>query len=533
MSQTVEVLKARIQEQAERRDATLRETALQRAAAKKINKPQYTPSKSATRIKGESLLKKNLDEERWPGERSHFDIDRDQILFNPNFIRLARKTQVFIGQRNVAFRSRLIHTLEVSQVARGIALEWGLNSDLIEAICLGHDIGQTPFGHSGEMALNACLYEYFIRKYCLDKQEDPATSTSIETGSTAHWDVALFNTIELLLDRHSLEAKSQKEIKEMLSEETYEILRKNHIIEEHTSDGVLTCSLALPRQWILIKGGENKLDELWIQDDDSFLFAHFVHSVRVLLEDQSRSKSDITTHVAYGILAHSWRGAPKEVHFTSKSDHDINLSSDQHETPEAFVVRVADDICFVNSDLNDMDHAGLVPWDDLRGKNEKECLWNLTGIAKPHDAKYPFSSAILNYLEKGFDFKQEFDRSNPKRCYGDTQWRQIQEAKAVISRRLHPLLQPRRRTAKRIIRDLFWLLLRSSATARNVEELAISKYHAYSKVFHGETNDLSDLRKVTDYLAYLTDDEATAIHSALFAPEQDRWAAYFYDVRYD
>ena len=86
--------------------------------------------------------------------RTAFQRDRDRILHSSAFRRLKDKTQVFLAPDNVHLRTRLTHTLEVSQIARTIARSLSLNEDLTEAIALGHDLGHTPFGHAGERALN-------------------------------------------------------------------------------------------------------------------------------------------------------------------------------------------------------------------------------------------------------------------------------------------------------------------------------------------------------------------------------------------
>ncbi|MCD7780349.1 MAG: deoxyguanosinetriphosphate triphosphohydrolase [Candidatus Gastranaerophilales bacterium] len=89
--------------------------------------------------------------------RTEFQRDRDRILHSKAFRRLKHKTQVFFSPYDDHFRTRMTHTLEVSQIARTISRALNLNEDLTEAIALGHDLGHTPFGHSGERVLNELM----------------------------------------------------------------------------------------------------------------------------------------------------------------------------------------------------------------------------------------------------------------------------------------------------------------------------------------------------------------------------------------
>ncbi len=93
--------------------------------------------------------------------RTAFQRDRDRIIHSKSFRRLKHKTQVFLAPFGDHFRTRLTHTLEVSQIARTIAKALRLNEDLTEAIALGHDLGHTPFGHAGEDTLDGLLPEGF------------------------------------------------------------------------------------------------------------------------------------------------------------------------------------------------------------------------------------------------------------------------------------------------------------------------------------------------------------------------------------
>jgi dGTPase len=121
-----------------------------------------------------SVNSKRRREEKKSPVRTEFQRDRDRILHCKSFRRLKHKTQVFISPGGDHFRTRLTHTLEVSQIARTIAKALNLNEDLTEAIAMGHDLGHTPFGHTGERILNELFngfkhYEQSLR--VVDKLE--------------------------------------------------------------------------------------------------------------------------------------------------------------------------------------------------------------------------------------------------------------------------------------------------------------------------------------------------------------------------
>jgi dGTPase len=98
--------------------------------------------------------------EEFKDDRPHFERDRDRIIHCAAFRRLEYKTQVFVNHEGDYYRTRLTHSLEVAQIARGIARNLKLNEELTEAIALAHDLGHTPFGHAGQDALNRLMAPY-------------------------------------------------------------------------------------------------------------------------------------------------------------------------------------------------------------------------------------------------------------------------------------------------------------------------------------------------------------------------------------
>lgn len=107
-------------------------------------------------VSQDNSLGREFSEDKSP-LRNDFQRDRDRIIHSSAFRRLMYKTQVFVNHEGDMFRTRLTHSLEVSQISRGIARSLELNEDLSETIALAHDLGHTPYGHAGQDALNHCM----------------------------------------------------------------------------------------------------------------------------------------------------------------------------------------------------------------------------------------------------------------------------------------------------------------------------------------------------------------------------------------
>jgi len=124
-----------------------------RADLERIERATLAPY--ATRCEGAHATRLHPEEEH--PYRTAFQRDRDRIIHSRAFRRLKHKRQVFLPEVGDHYRTRITHTLEVSQIARTMARALGLNEDLVEAIALGHDLGHTPFGHIGEIVLNEIM----------------------------------------------------------------------------------------------------------------------------------------------------------------------------------------------------------------------------------------------------------------------------------------------------------------------------------------------------------------------------------------
>ncbi|MEA4911228.1 MAG: deoxyguanosinetriphosphate triphosphohydrolase [Oscillospiraceae bacterium] len=177
--------------------------------------------------------------------RTDFCRDRDRILHSKSFRRLKQKTQVFLSPEGDHYRTRMTHTLEVSQIARTLARAVRLNEDLTEAIAMGHDLGHTPFGHAGERALNELCtggfnhYEQSVRVVEVLERDHKGLNLTYETidGIERHTKGAWAQTLEGRAVRHA-----------------DRIAFLNHDVEDAETAGVLSES-DLPKIVTEVLGG--------------------------------------------------------------------------------------------------------------------------------------------------------------------------------------------------------------------------------------------------------------------------------------
>ena len=193
------------------------------------------------------------------GLRTPFQRDRDRIVHCKAFRRLTHKTQVFVAPSGDHYRTRLTHTLEVTQVSRTVARALALNEDLVEAIGLGHDLGHPPFGHVGEEVLDRCLRERFgtsFRHY----------EHSLRVVDSLERDGRGLNLTEAVRDGivgHSGRAAQPATLEGRIVRLVDRVAYINHDIDDAVRAGVLAAA-DLPSAPIVVLGdtGQSRIDML-------------------------------------------------------------------------------------------------------------------------------------------------------------------------------------------------------------------------------------------------------------------------------
>jgi dGTPase len=193
------------------------------------------------------------------GLRTPFQRDRDRIVHCKAFRRLKHKTQVFVLPEGDHYRTRLTHTLEVTQVSRTVARALALNEDLVEAVGLGHDLGHPPFGHIGEEALDNCLTERFGTVFWHNEH-------SVRVVDVLERDGAGLNLTEVVIDGirgHSGRATEPATLEGRIVRLVDRIAYINHDIDDAVRAGVIEPG-DLPREAIAVLGesGPDRIDTL-------------------------------------------------------------------------------------------------------------------------------------------------------------------------------------------------------------------------------------------------------------------------------
>jgi dGTPase len=193
------------------------------------------------------------------GLRTPFQRDRDRIVHSKAFRRLKHKTQVFVAPSGDHYRTRLTHTLEVTQVSRTVARALRLNEDLVEAIGLAHDLGHPPFGHIGEEALDRCLQERFGVSFMHHEQSLRVVDVLERDGQGLNLNQPVRDGIVSHSGRAPEPATLEGKIVRLVDRVAY----INHDIDDAVRAGVLSAD-DLPAEPIEILGptGPRRIDTL-------------------------------------------------------------------------------------------------------------------------------------------------------------------------------------------------------------------------------------------------------------------------------
>ncbi|MGI8716036.1 MAG: deoxyguanosinetriphosphate triphosphohydrolase [Solirubrobacteraceae bacterium] len=193
------------------------------------------------------------------GLRTPFQRDRDRIVHCKAFRRLKHKTQVFVAPSGDHYRTRLTHTLEVTQVSRTVARALALNEDLTEAIGLGHDLGHAPFGHVGEDALDSCLRERFCGGFRHSEQSLRVVD-ELERGGRG---LNLTDPVRDGIVSHSGRSKQPATLEGRIVRLVDRVAYINHDIDDAVRAGVLAAG-DLPTGPLEVLGetGQRRIDTL-------------------------------------------------------------------------------------------------------------------------------------------------------------------------------------------------------------------------------------------------------------------------------
>ena len=252
--------------------------------------------------------------------RTDFQRDRDRIIHSKAFRRLMHKTQVFLSPEGDHYRTRLTHTLEVAQIARTISRILQLNEDLTEAIAMGHDLGHTPFGHSGEKVLNQIHPGGFRHNVQSLRVVEKIEGTSSTRGLNLTWEVR----DGIVNHTGSLKAATLEGQVVNLSDRIAYI---NHDIDDAIRSGAITFDM-LPKKPVAFFGerksqritkmiesvisysdgrdriGMDTVDNKMLLELRSFMFEHVYNNADVKKKDDIKRAEDIIKFLYYYYIDH-------------------------------------------------------------------------------------------------------------------------------------------------------------------------------------------------------------------------------------
>ncbi len=266
--------------------------------------------------------------------RNDFQRDRDRIIHSSAFRRLEYKTQVFVNHEGDMFRTRLTHSIEVSQISRGISRTLGCHEDLAETIALAHDLGHTPFGHAGQDALNNCMkvfggfehnlqslrvVDFLERRYA--SFEGLNLTFESREGILKHCSINNARTLGLIGERFI--QKQQPSLEAQIVNIADEIAYNNHDVDDGFRSGLLDFKALM--QNALFGRCAKEVDDTYCNINDSQKINEVVRRmIHLLIED-------VCTHSQKNLDFYQ----PKTIEDVRTSPHLIDFSAgikkEQHE----------------------------------------------------------------------------------------------------------------------------------------------------------------------------------------------------------
>jgi dGTP triphosphohydrolase len=410
------------------------------------------------------------------GYRTEFQRDRDDILYSPSFRHLAYKRQIFGGRDTFSFYTRLTHTLIVSQLARSIGRGLQLDEYLIEAISLGHDLGHAPYGHSGEDGIN----------HFLNANLFPALVQ--EKGMAQVLNLTIRQRVEETRKISSKPRPTRQDGQYSMFEMTNEAL-------------------------------VDDLEKLfYVKPDQKKIFSHNSQSYRLVmyLEKDGRGL-ELSFFANYGIFSASGK---------IKNEESINLKGEHlipdHASFESQVVRLADDIAWVNHDLTeDCKTNNRAPRELLREYFDKEGLGGLINHYEDIDhfldlgAGERYGKFVTNVIEhnknklKPYGYLVQDDgKPGYTICLGPEMKKYLDDMMNIVSNTVHqsPEMVAIAARSQQEIEDICNFVFQPNNFSQVVDPCI------YRRKDISQLSILEKLRAVADAVSHLSDKEADDYH---------------------